>query len=252
MLSEETTETAAELFADCEVALLPTGSTEQHGPHLPLGTDTLSAESVAHAVDHDDAIVLPTQAVGVSDHHMQFHGTLSVSPETFERQVREITESVANHGIDKVVAVNGHGGNAEALQRAARAVRDDGTAFLAPWNWFAELDGLPQELFDVDGIAHADAMETSMIAHLRAELVREARIADAEAGASDAWGKQVHGANVGFDTADFSDSGAVGEPSEGSAAAGEQLFETATAELHALVDWLADQSFDALLPEPHR
>lgn len=251
-LADETTTTLAEATDERTVALLPTGSTEQHGPHLPLGTDTIAAEAVAHGVDHDRAIVLPTVPIGVSAHHMQFDGTLSAAPETFEAYVRDVVESCAAHGIRRVIAVNGHGGNEDALRRAARGVRDAETAFLAPWNWFAELDGLPQELFDVSGIAHADAIETSMIAHAAGELVREDAIGAAEAGASESWGERVHGANVGFDTADFSESGAVGEPSKGSAEAGRRLFEQATSELHALIDWLADQPFDALTPEPHR
>ena len=249
-LHEHTTKTAAAAFDEAEVALLPTGSTEQHGPHLPLGTDTITAEAVARGID--GAVVCPTVAVGVSAHHMQFHGTLSVSPETFEAYVTEIVESLAAHGVRRVVAVNGHGGNEDALSRAARTVRDEQTAFLAPWNWFSELDGLPEELFGVEGIAHADAIETSMIRYLAEALVRDDEIAAAEAGAPDSWGERVHGANVGFDTADFSESGAVGTPSAGSREAGERLYERATEELAALVEWLADQPFDALTPEPHR
>ena len=237
---------------EATVALLPTGSTEQHGPHLPLGTDTMAAEAVAHGVTHEEAMVLPTVPVGVSAHHMQFHGTLSVSPETFERYVGEIVESLAAHDVRRVIAVNGHGGNEAALTRVARRVRDEETAFLAPWNWFSELGELPEALFGVDGIAHADAIETSMIAHLDDQLVREGAIEAAEAGASESWGKRVHGASVGFDTADFSESGAVGQPSNGSSEAGAQLFERATTELSALIDWLTDQSFDQLTPQPHR
>lgn len=253
LLHEHTTTEAGELFDDeVEVALLPTGAVEQHGPALPLGTDFLAAEAIARAVDREDTVVLPTVPVGVSSHHRQFDGTLWTSPETFAAYVRDVTESMASHGVRKVVAVNGHGGNNDALNRAARGVRADETAFLAPWNWFSDLGGLERELFDKDGIGHADAMESSMVYAVAADLVREAALEEAEANAPDGWGKHVHGANIGFDTADFSESGAVGHPTEATREKGEKLFDHATDELTALVDWLAQREFEALLPEPHR
>ncbi|WP_277553472.1 creatininase family protein [Halobaculum limi] len=253
LLHEETTTSAGEAFDDeVEVAILPTGSVEQHGPALPLGTDFLAAEAVARGVDRDDAVVLPTVPVGVSAHHRQFDGTLWAEPETFEDYVGEICASVASHGVRKLVICNGHGGNSDALQRAARRLRGDHIAYAAPWNWWSSLDGLDEDLFDQSGIGHADAMETSMVAHVASELVREGLLADAEASAADSWGKTVHGAEVGFDTADFSESGAVGAPTQGTAEKGQKLFAQATSELDALVGWLADQPFDALTPEPHR
>jgi creatinine amidohydrolase len=256
LLHEQTTTTAAASFTEAEVALLPTGAVEQHGPALPLGTDFLAAEAIAHAVDEAETdvqtVTLPTLPVGVSAHHRQFHGTLWTEPETFAAYVRDVTASVASHGIRKVVAVNGHGGNDEALNSAARAVRADGTAFLAPWHWFSDLGGLEEELFEQDGVGHADAVESSMVCAVAADLLREAALEDAEADAADSWGRTVHGAEVGFDTADFSASGAVGSPTEASREKGEKLFEHATTELAALVEWLADREFAALLPEPHR
>src|SRR6056297_3434763 len=101
-LAEHTTTTAADAFDDVEVALIPTGSTEQHGPALPLGTDFLAAAAIAGELeDRDDVAVLPTVPVGVSDHHRQYDGTLSVDPEVFEWYVRDVASSMANHGIRK-------------------------------------------------------------------------------------------------------------------------------------------------------
>jgi len=251
-LATHTTTTAAEALADVEVAVVPTGSIEQHGPALPLGTDYYAATGVAeHVADRDDVALAPPVPVGVSAHHRQFHGTLSVTPETFEDYAHDVVASLADHGVRKAVFVNGHGGNTDALTRASRHLRRREVAFATPWNWWSNLEGLDNELFDADGIGHADAMETSMMLYLT-EHVREENLEDAEAGASDGWGESVHGAPVGFDTADFSDSGAVGNPTAGSAAAGEALYEKATEELDALVDWLGDQAFADLLPEAHR
>ena len=252
LLAEHTTTTAAEELADAEVAILPTGSTEQHGPALPLGTDFMAAEALAHTTtDREDVVVLPTIPVGVSDHHRQFHGTLSTSPETFEAYVADTVASVASHGVRKAVVVNGHGGNSGALKRAARGLRADEVAFAAPWNWWNSVGDFIGELFD-EFPGHADEVETSMMFEVAGDLVREAALEDAEDGASDSWGKGVHGANVGFDTADFTETGAVGSPTKGSAEAGRQLFEAAGEELDALVTWLVDQEFANLLPREHR
>jgi creatinine amidohydrolase len=251
-LSEHTTTAAAEAFGDVEVALLPTGSTEQHGPALPLGTDFVAAEALAAAFDdHPDVAVLPTVPVGVSDHHRQFHGTLSVDPDVFEWYVRDVVESMAAHGVDRAVLVNGHGGNTDALRRAARDLRNDRTAFAAPWNWWDALDGLDEELFEGAG-GHAGPVESSLLLAVAEELVREDELDAAEADASETWGRTVHGAEVGFDTADFSDSGAVGTPTEADAEAGRRLFEQARDELAALVTWLADRETEELWPADHR
>lgn len=250
LLHEETTTTAAEAFEDVEVAILPTGSIEQHGPALPLGTDMLAAEVFARAVDGPETLVLPTVPVGVSVHHRQFHGTLHVDEYTFETYIYEVLTSLAEHEVRKVVLVNGHGGNTDALTRAARRFRDAGQGFAAPWNWWRNLEEQIEAVFGT-GLGHADEVETSLMLHLT-DLVRTDRLAEAESGAADSWGRSVHGASIGFDTADFSDSGSVGHPTEGTAEFGAELLDEATADLEALTDWLAERPLEDLLPEPHR
>ena len=101
--------------ADTALAVLPVGSTEQHGPHAPLGTDVLTAEAVASAgVDRydGDPALAPAIPVGVAAEHRQFTGTLWVSPDTFRGYVGEVIESLAFHGWEKVVVVNGQIGRA--------------------------------------------------------------------------------------------------------------------------------------------
>lgn len=250
-LSEATTTTAGESFDDVDVAVLPVGSTEQHGPALPLGTDHLVASAFADTVaDRDDVVRLPTLPVGVSEHHRQFDGTLWTDPETFEWYVADAVESMASHGIRKTVIVNGHGGNIDALSRAARTLRETETAFAPTWNWWESVDALQDDLFDTEG-GHAGPAETSLVLAIADVLVRESALEDAGDGAPDSWGERVHGAAVGFDTIDFTPTGAVGDPTEGSREAGQQLFDAAAAELDALVDWLAAQQFGDLLPEDH-
>ena len=250
-LARQTTTTVAEALDAVEVALLPTGSTEQHGPALPLGTDFMTARAFARSFDdREDVLVLPPVPVGVSEHHRQFHGTLWVSPDTFERYVRETLSGLATHGVDRAVVVNGHGGNTDALDRAARRLRADRTCFAPGWNWWESVTELADDLFDGEG-GHAGARESSLVMHVERELVRADALETAEAGASDGWGKSVHGAGVGFDTLDFSESGAVGRPTDASPEAGEQLFAAARDELAALVDWLAERPAEELWPREH-
>ena len=110
---------------ETDLAVLPVGSTEQHGPHAPLGTDALTAESVATAgVDaYDGAVVVgPTIPVGVAEEHRQFAGTLWVSTDTFRDYVGETVAALASHGWDRVVVVNGHGGNVAPLRELCAGV----------------------------------------------------------------------------------------------------------------------------------
>jgi creatinine amidohydrolase len=251
-LHEHTTTTAADAFSDGAVAVLPTGSVEQHGPALPLGTDLLAAKAVAETVaDHPDAVLLPSIPVGVSAHHRQFDGTLWTVPETFEDYVSDVLASVAEHGIRKVVVVNGHGGNSGALRRAARRLRDEEVAFAAPWNWWSNLDALIAETLDTS-LGHADEVETSLMLEVAGDLVREAALEEAEERGGDSLGKSVRGASVGFDAIDVTESGAVGRPTEGSAEVGEQLLDHASDDLAALVDWLAEQELADLWPRAHK
>lgn len=251
-LAEHTTTSLADRIDDSSVALLPAGAIEQHGPALPLGTDLFAAEAVASGVDSDDALVLPSVPVGVSDHHRQFHGTLWTDPATFAAYVSDVAESLASHGLRKLVVVNGHGGNDDALERAARRLREQETAFVVPWNWWDNLHHLFASLFDARTIGHADAVETSLVSAIRPDLVREDELEAAESGASEQWGRDVAGAPVAFDAAEFSDSGAVGEPTAASREAGERLYEQAAADLEALIRWLAEREFSELLPPDHR
>lgn len=250
-LLEEHTTTTADLDA-AEVGVLPVGSTEQHGPALALGMDHVAAEAFARGVaDRADVVVLPTVPVGVSEHHRQFDGTLWVSDETFERYVAETCSSLASHGVRKAVIVNGHGGNTAALRRAARRLREGHTQYALPWNWWEAVEAESEDLFDERG-GHADGMESSLLWYLEESLVDPDALAAAESGASDSWGEQVHGAGIGFDTIDFTESGAVGAPTEADPEKGQRLYEAGLEELAALIDWLGERPIEECWPRPHK
>lgn len=254
LLEELTTREAAEGFDDVDLAVLPTGSTEQHGPALPMGTDSMAAEAVARDVaDREDVVVLPTIPVGVSDHHRQFHGTLWVPPETFEQYVRDTVVSLTGHGIRKSIVVNGHGGNTGPLDRVFRRLHREEKAFALPWSWWEGVGAVPAETIDDDVRVpgHAGAFETSMIYEVREELVREGLLETAEKGESTPprWEDEV--APSGVDIVDRTATGVVGQPTKASREAGERLIEASQEELDTLVDWLATQPFEDLLPHEH-
>src|SRR5437899_8299039 len=106
-----------------KVVILPTGSTEQHGRHLPLDVDVFLCESVCLEVGKraaDRVLVLPPIAYGLNLHHIDFPGTIHIEPETFIAFCLNITKSVAYHGFRKILLVNGHGSNASLIDLVAR------------------------------------------------------------------------------------------------------------------------------------
>ncbi|GAB3423750.1 creatininase family protein [Haloparvum alkalitolerans] len=232
--------------ADVGVAFLPVGSTEQHGPHAPLGTDTLNAVSVAEAAadafssdqDRGEALVAPPVAVGVAEEHRAFDGTLWVSPDTFRAYVRETAESLVHHGVDRVVLVNGHGGNVEALAEVARRFsRDDGhPGYAVAFTWFEAVGEHGSDM------GHAGPLETALLRATHPDLVREERVADAAAGGSDRWGEWVSGVNLAHDSDEFTANGTVGDPREGDAARGEELLDLASEALAELAAAVVERS----------
>ena len=228
--------------ADPEVALVPVGSTEQHGPHAPLGTDALAAAAVAEAADDrldetdPTAVVAPPIHVGVSEEHRAFDGTLWVSPATFRAYVRETVESLASHGVSRAVLVNGHGGNVEALAETARRLsRSADGPYTVAFTWFEAVGDHTADM------GHAGPLETAMLRHVAPELVHEDRVAAAADGAADGWGEWVRGVNLAHDSHEFTDNGVVGDPREGDADRGAELLELATDALCAVVRAVADR-----------
>ena len=221
--------------AETSLAVLPVGSTEQHGPHAPLGTDVLNAAAIAETgVERfdDEAVVAPAIPVGVAAEHRQFPGTLWVSEDTFRAYVRETIESLASHGFDRVVVVNGHGGNVDALREVCATVVRNDSAYAVSFTWFdaIDYDDLPV------GMGHGGPIETSLLRHCHPETVHTDRLEAAGEGAADGWGEWCSGVNLAYDTAEFAENGVVGDPRESSTELGEQLLDTAAT---ALVDLLA-------------
>jgi len=184
--SDLTTTDFAAIDPETAIALLPVGAIEQHGPHLPLGTDTQINEAIVRRAlerlpDDLTLLVLPTLAYGDSAEHGDFLGTLSPSPETLIRLWTDLGAGVARAGLRKLVIFNSHGGQTQIVDIVALRLRMDHGMLVARANYFHF--GTPDGLFPGDELEHGlhgGAVETSLMLHLHPDLVRRDEISNFE------------------------------------------------------------------------
>ena len=157
--------------------ILPTGSIEQHGPHLPACTDILAARAIAHRVaERMDGLVLPGGDLGVTPMHMPFEGTLSLTPETYIRVIVEVCACAARHGAKSLLILNWHEGNIPSLALAADVLhREHGLAVA-----IVQACYVAQDLFGArhGGLTHGGAIEALAVLAARPDLVHLDRIED--------------------------------------------------------------------------
>jgi creatinine amidohydrolase len=253
-LAEQTWPELGEYFAEESLALVPLGSTEQHGPHLPESTDHRIAQALARGVaERTGYLCTPTVNVGVSPHHRQFHGTMWVDPPAFRNYVESLTRNLTYHGIDRVIYVNAHGGNVEHLREVGRRLRDDGVAYAVEWMWDESIPELVDDLFETNG-PHGGPKETAMMLYIDRELVREDRLADARDGGLSEFDDDIirtHGARTFYDAIDNTDNGVLGDQTDATPEKGRQLFEAASDQLVKLCEWLDTREFEDLMPADH-
>ena len=202
------------------ILAVPVGSTEQHGPHLPLGTDSDVATALAErlAAARADVLVAPLLPYGSAGEHAAFPGTLSIGAAALELVVVELVRSAS--AFAGVVLVSGHGGNAVPLAAAVARLRAEGRAVLA---WSPRIPG---------GDAHAGRTETSLLLALAPEAVRldAAEAGDLRPLAAVIGELRRHG------LAAVSPNGVLGDPEGASAAEGRRLLDDLTADLVAAVE----------------
>jgi creatinine amidohydrolase len=172
--------TSSELEAGTErLVVVPVGALEQHGPHLPLETDTLLATSVAEGIvaRTPGTLLGPTLELGCSSHHSAFPGTISLRTQTFVGIVVDLCRSLTRAGLT-VVLLNAHGGNRAQLDVALTELAGEGVRAYAFTYWQLLEDVVVDELGDAAATAcgHACALETSLMQHLHPERVRESAI----------------------------------------------------------------------------
>lgn len=228
------------------VVVLPLGAIEQHGPHLPIGTDSLIVEGIVEALDHvfdGKLLVLPTQRIGCSDHHRSFAGTLTVRHETLLAVILETLGMPIRHGFRRFLVLNSHGGNraiGEVIAQQAAAQWPEAEVVFATW-WqvcASELAGLAEGEFR--GVCHACEFETSLMLVLHPRLVNMALAKDA-AKAVTASGERSETlrastrATLAVPFERLSESGVVGRPTLARADKGQRILEAAVKDLRDLL-----------------
>lgn len=222
--------TAAELrrLADRgATVILPVASMEQHGPHLPVGVDTILCESVcrlaAEAVADDQPVVVaPTLWCGMAEHHMAFGGTFTFDIPTYRAVLLAFLKSIARHGFTKVFIVNGHGGNISALAAFLPDLAVETGLILRATTYFELAQpAMPAILEDQERVRHACEGETSMMMALAADLVRHDKLPEAH-GPTHSTPRPLGVARY-RSFRSFSDSGVVGDARRATPAKGEKL-----------------------------
>jgi creatinine amidohydrolase len=218
------------LESGVRTVVVPTASTEQHGPGLPLNVDELRGDALGERIaDELGCFVAPTIRPGVSEHHMAFPGTISLSRETFEAVVADYCESLDRHGFETVVLFTSHGGNSEALDAVAERMDEelDARVFVAGTrDGFSEARYAAMADHGVErGVAgqHAGAAETSFILEIRPDLVDMDAAAEGHVGEVD--GEKLMAEGLASVTAN----GVLGDQTAATRAAGRTLIDECTA-----------------------
>ncbi|MFC1857114.1 creatininase family protein [Thermodesulfobacteriota bacterium] len=242
---------AKERLQVVDIALLPVGAVEQHGPHLPLDTDAFDADylarRVAEACSNPKPLTLPLIAYGVSYHHDDFPGTISISNDTLSRLVYEIGIGAARNGIQKLVVINAHGGNTPALNHAAQMINRDARIFVC-------VDSGETSDVDITTLAetpndvHAGEIETSTCLAVRPHLVKMEAAVPAIPEFSSRYLNFTSKRSVtwyGY-TRRISATGVMGDPTKASAQKGSKIWEIMIAHLVALVEDLKRLTLDEI------
>ena len=238
------------------VAILPVAAIEQHGPHLPVSVDaTIAAGLLAAALDRlpPDAkvLALPMQAVGLSVEHIRFPGTLTLSAETLIAALTDIGRSVLRAGVRRMVILNSHGGQPQVVDIVCRRLRGDGMFAVGA---SASRLGLPPEVSlcreEQEYGIHGGLVETSLMLHLRPDLVRMQHATDfrsawlAHEGAMSMLTPEG-GIGFGWETQDLNPAGALGNAGAATAGIGKLILDHQAGRLAQLLREVGDFDLDS-------
>jgi creatinine amidohydrolase len=236
-----------------KVVVLPVGSVEQHGHHLPLDVDVRCAASICRAAGErapSKILVMPPVSYGYCRHVMDFPGTINVQPTTFVNLLLDIARSVAYHGFDRIIIVNGHGSNHPLVEQAGRLTTLQTQALCCTLSWWQLAAGYWNTIREAGpgGSAHACELETSVYLHLDEAGVRTDRTHGAIASyltdvpAAQEW--QAVDLTLGSGpativewTSTYTETGACGAPELATAEKGRLVFEHTVEQLIGLARW---------------
>lgn len=228
-LTRATSPELSETLAGQPVVLLPVGATEQHGANLGLGVDYRIAEELARRVAAElgsEAVVAPPLPFGLSAHHMEFPGTISLSPETFQAVLLDVVRSLAAHGPRRFLFVNGHMGNQAVLSVLTTRIRFELGYHAAAAFYMTQARDVIERHTVTRRWGHACEIETSVALALVPELVRPDALEPGEL--IEDYGPYEdnytpHALQVPKSFADRTRNGVFGDARQASAAAGEEI-----------------------------
>jgi creatinine amidohydrolase len=229
-LARLTWQEAEQALRGAKLALVPVGSLEQHGPHLALDTDTAVAQALADRLQSDlgdDAVLCPPVTYGLSEHHMAFPGTMTLRPDTLIAVFGDLIESLAVWNLRRVLVINGHGGNIDALRLVSRNARRDQGSLVAAIMWAVLAAPEIAARAQSPQYGHACEIETSVAMDLIPDRVRPDLIAGpGRRRSADSFTDPPRNlVDQAVWMEEWTDDGALGDPSLASAAMGKELVE---------------------------
>ncbi len=256
--SELTTKDFARLDKDEMLVILPIGSMEQHGPHLPVSTDAIGVNTVVEILNEKNLdvnyLVLPTLWCSKSNEHLEFPGTIFLRRETFTRVLEDIAASITRAGFKKLVVLNWHGGNVDLLSCLARDIRQQFDLLTFIIDCYRILSYKPDWAQPHHYNIHAGRDETSVILAVRPDLVKPPN--EWGAGSDFGHGKMADSfkgykhvipeggsVSMGWVTVDLTDDGVVGDPSGASREEGQANLEHVAARICEILPEIASFSF---------
>jgi len=248
------------------VVIIPTRSTEQHGPHLPVRTDAIIASEIATRTVKRESksvavLLLPALTYGSSQHHMMYSGTVSLHDDLFTSQLVDIGNSIVNHGFRRLLFVNGRGGNTGPSRLAIDRTRQGAECevyIVASTYWQLITDTIRESRQSHSGgIGHAGEIETSLMLALYPQLVHPPLPSGCFSQSPQGWwcSEDWFGASkvqLGFSLTDHSASGVLGDPSMATAAFGHRILAAAVEQTSELIVSMASwryAEFQMVMPE---
>lgn len=246
-LTEMTWPEIQEALKTVEIAIIPVGAHEQHGPHMTESCDAVLAEAMASKLAermHPKALVTPTVPMGISPHHMNFPGTITLRPETLLSVLRDMVESLKRHGIRRVLFMNGHGGNQSLLNTACATLSQELEVECYFAKTTASAKGAISRHVHSKLYGHSCEREISEAMYLAPQLIRQDKLVKGDINHGGRWEALRPGNAIqGYYTYDeMTHNGNIGDATKASLEAGQEIVEEALDNLVAgLQDLLAQK-----------